>query len=160
MPWAAGRSTLLIVFRPGGVEDVVAGLNRAYEHDDDYRSALHGLPSTGAALTAHPFGLATAAERTTHMAETIGLDDGGLKITAFQVNHEPVYPAVGYRFDYKGRSVVFSRDTIRWPNVVTHSADADVLIHEAQSEDARRVMLEALRRNGQDQRRRSRNSRP
>jgi len=94
------------------------------------------------------------------MAETIGLDDGGLKITAFQVNHEPVYPAVGYRFDYKGRSVVFSRDTIRWPNVVTHSADADVLIHEAQSEDARRVMLEALRRNGQDQRRRSRNSRP
>jgi len=42
------------------------------------------------------------------MADTVLLDDGGLKITAFQVNHEPVYPAVGYRFDYKGRSVVRS----------------------------------------------------
>jgi ribonuclease Z len=85
------------------------------------------------------------------MADTVLLDDGGLKITAFQVNHEPVYPAVGYRFDYKGRSVVFSGDTIRWPNVVTHAANADVLIHEAQSEDARRILAQAFRRNGQDQ---------
>ena len=86
-----------------------------------------------------------------HMADTVLLDDCGLKITAFQVNHEPVYPAVGYRFDYKGRSVVFSGDTIRWPNVVTHAANADVLIHEAQSEEAKRILVQAFRRNGQDQ---------
>jgi ribonuclease Z len=151
LSWAAGRSTPLTVFGPDGVEDVVRGFNLAYQADDDYRSALHGLPTTEAPLIAHPFGLASAAERTTHMADTVLLDDGGLKITAFQVNHEPVYPAVGYRFDYKGRSVVFSGDTIRWPNVVTHAANADVLIHEAQSEDARRILVQAFRRNGQDQ---------
>jgi ribonuclease Z len=147
----AGRSAPLTVLGPDGVEDVVRGYNLAYQADDDYRSALHGLPTTEAALTAHPFGLASAAERTTHTADTVLLDDGGLKITAFQVNHEPVYPAVGYRFDYEGRSVAFSGDTIRWPNVVTHAANADVLIHEAQSVDARRILVQAFRRNGQDQ---------
>jgi hypothetical protein len=49
------------------------------------------------------------------------------KITAFQVNHEPVYPAVRYRFDYKGRSVVISGDTIKWPNVIRHAMNADLL---------------------------------
>ncbi len=78
------------------------------------------------------------------------LDDGGLKITAFQVNHEPVYPAVGYRFDYRGRSVVFSGDTIRSPNLVAHAKSVDLLIHEGQSEEARRVLVQALSRNGQD----------
>jgi ribonuclease Z len=63
-----------------------------------------------------------------------------------------VNPAVGYRFDYKGRSVVFfSGDTIRWPNVVTHAANADVLIRETQSEEAKRILVQAFRRNGQDQ---------
>lgn len=83
------------------------------------------------------------------MSEAVVLDDGGLKITAFQVNHEPVYPAVGYRFDYKGRSVVFSGDTIRWPNVVAHARSVDLLVHEGQSEEARLVLVRALNQDGQ-----------
>jgi ribonuclease Z len=59
------------------------------------------------------------------------LDDKGLKVTAFRVNHAPVEPAVGYRFDYKGRSIVISGDTTKVPSVVAISKDVDILLHEA-----------------------------
>ncbi len=144
LSWAAGRSVPLPVYGPDGVQDVVAGFNQAYRDDEDYRTALHGLPTSGAALVARPFGLASDTQRKMHMADATIIDDNGLKITAFQVNHEPVYPAVGYRFDYKGRSVVISGDTIKWPNLVRHAMNADLLIHEGQSDDERRILAKAL----------------
>lgn len=149
LSWTAGRSAPLPVYGPDGVDRVVAGFNLAYHFDDDYRGALHGLPKGNAPLAAHPFGLAGADQRAKHMADVVILDDGGLKITAFQVNHEPVYPAVGYRFDYKGRSVVFSGDTVRSPNLIAHARRVDLLVHEGQSEEARRVLVRALDQNGQ-----------
>jgi len=149
LSWTAGRSAPLPVYGPDGVDRVVAGFNLAYGWDDDYRVVLHGLPEADAPLVAHPFGLASAVERKDHSSDAVVLDDGGLKITAFQVNHEPVYPAVGYRFDYRGRSVVFSGDTIRSPNLVAHGRSVDLLVHEGQSDEARRVLVRALNQNGQ-----------
>lgn len=61
----------------------------------------------------------------------IVLDDGDLKVTMFSVNHAPITPAVGYRFDYKGRSVVISGDTTKSDTVIKYSEDADLLVHEA-----------------------------
>ena len=57
-------------------------------------------------------------------------EDGDLRVTAFRVEHEPVSPAVGYRFDYKGRSVLVSGDTKRSLNLLHHAKDVDLLIHE------------------------------
>jgi hypothetical protein len=37
-------------------------------------------------------GLSSAEE-----ASVVLVDEGGVKITAFKVNHSPVYPAVGHR---------------------------------------------------------------
>ena len=34
-----------------------------------------------------------------------------LTVTSFAVEHPPIEPAVGYRVDYRGRSVVISGDT-------------------------------------------------
>ena len=56
---------------------------------------------------------------------------GGLQITAFRVDHSPVRPAVGYRFDYKGRSLVVSGDTVKSPNVEKFAEGVDLLVHEA-----------------------------
>ena len=47
--------------------------------------------------------------KTTYIAERM-LGEG--TITAFEVDHHPVAPAVGYRVDYRGRSVVISGDSI------------------------------------------------
>ena len=54
----------------------------------------------------------------------------GLKVLAFKVNHDPVTPAYGYRFEYKGRVVVISGDTAKSENLARHAAGADLLIHE------------------------------
>jgi ribonuclease Z len=49
----------------------------------------------------------------------------------FKVNHAPINPAVGYRFDYQGKVVVVSGDTIKTEKMIEMSKDADVLVHEA-----------------------------
>ena len=81
------------------------------------------MPSRVAGLVAHHF--AVPKRGTSIIYQT---DD--LSISAFKVPHEPVRPAIGYRIDYKDRSVVISGDTSKSEAVILASADADVLIHE------------------------------
>src|SRR5205085_891404 len=58
-------------------------------------------------------------------------DDGYVKVTAFAVDHRPVEPAFGYRFDARGRSIVISGDTRPTPNLVRYAKGADILVMEA-----------------------------
>src|SRR5262245_3260773 len=44
--------------------------------------------------------------------EGVVLEKGGVKITAFEVDHTPIKPAFGYRIDHAGRSVKLSGDTV------------------------------------------------
>lgn len=128
--WAAGSSTRPLTVRaPPGVEQVVAGFNAAYALDRDYRIAHHGaevVPPSGFGAAAAPFPLPDAQG-------VVILDEGDLRITAFGVDHSPVEPAVGYRFDYKGRSVVVSGDTVPTRAVEDQARGADLLVHEALS---------------------------
>lgn len=146
--WVAGRPGPLAVYGPTGVEKLVDGVNLTYAADASYRGTSHGLDAGAALLVARPFGLASEEERADHMASAIIHDADGLRITAFQVMHEPVYPAVGYRFDYKDRSVVVSGDTALSPNLVRVSKGADLLIHEGQSEEMRATFAKALKESG------------
>jgi ribonuclease Z len=61
------------------------------------------------------------------------LDLGDLTITSFLVNHDPIRPAVGYRFDYLGRSVVVSGDTTITPNLIEAATGADLLLQDSLS---------------------------
>jgi ribonuclease Z len=54
-------------------------------------------------------------------------------VTAFKVEHEPVSPAVGYRFDYGGRSLVVSGDTKKSASLTHFARGVDLLVHEALS---------------------------
>jgi ribonuclease Z len=141
--WVAGRKKLLPVYGGPGVEKVVDGFNAAYALDDRYRSAHHGsqvAPIDAAPLVAAPFRVGMSDGR--NQSEKI-LVDGDLVVTAFEVNHEPVRPAVGFRFDYKGRSIFISGDTRKWANVAAGAIDADVLVHEAQSQRMRQIFADA-----------------
>jgi ribonuclease Z len=62
--------------------------------------------------------------------EGIAYEKNGVKVTSFLVDHGPVKPALGYRVDYAGHSVVISGDTRPSENLVSHSKGVDVLIHE------------------------------
>lgn len=134
--WILGRKAPLDVYGPTGVERVVAGFQEAYALDQTYRTAHHGAGIANPELwkmVAHPLALpgeSTAA----HDRTMVVLDDGQLKITAIEVNHEPISPAFGYRFDYKGRSLVISGDTARHMPLAKAAVGADVLFHEAQAQ--------------------------
>ena len=65
------------------------------------------------------------------ISEGVVLDEDGVKVTAFLVDHGPVSPAFGYRVDYRGRSVALSGDTRVSDNLVKFATGVDVLIHEA-----------------------------
>jgi len=128
--WVGGSNNKPVdIIGPLGVETVVEGFNLAYSLDDGYRVAHHGaatVPPSGAGGTAQPFSLSTEED-----ASVVVIDDGGLKVTAFKVNHAPTSPAVGYRFDYKGRSLVISGDTVPCRSLQKQAQGVDVLLHDA-----------------------------
>lgn len=126
--WIAGREAPLEVFGPPGTARVVAGFVEAYAADVEARIAHHGerwMPRAAAGAVARELPVPAGAEATPVF------ERDGLRITMFAVDHEPVEPAVGYRFDFAGRSVVVSGDTRKHPNVVAHARGADLLVHEA-----------------------------
>jgi len=59
------------------------------------------------------------------------MQDDNVKVSATIVQHPPVTPSFGYRFDFKDRSIVFSGDTAPSEAVASLAKDADVLVHEA-----------------------------
>jgi ribonuclease BN (tRNA processing enzyme) len=59
------------------------------------------------------------------------MQDENVKVTAAVVNHPPIVPAFGYRFDARDRSVVISGDTARSDSLVKLARGADVLVHTA-----------------------------
>ena len=145
--WIAGRTRPLDVYGPPGVDRIVAGLREVYAFDVEYRVRHHGeqwLPRGAAFAVAHelalppegstdavvvfeqqaPFGGARSEPQASEAR-------AGLRVTAFRVDHAPVSPAVGYRFDWRGRSVVVSGDTRKSASVVANARGTDLLVHEA-----------------------------
>lgn len=123
--WVQGRPSQLAVYGPMGIESIVSGFNTAYALDRSYRTAHHGnelLPADRGAMQAH-----------TIMPDGVVWDDGVLTITAFEVEHPPIEPAVGYRIDYRGRSVVISGDSNAADSLFAAAQDADLLLHDALS---------------------------
>jgi ribonuclease Z len=134
--WGLGRTAPLDVYGPPGVERVVNGFAEAYALDESYRIAHHGADFMQPdiwKMVAHP--IAMPGEATSARDRTaVVFDDGALKVTAIEVNHEPVEPSYGYRFDYKGRSIVISGDTRKHAPLAKAAAGADVLFHEGQAQ--------------------------
>ena len=129
----AGRQQMLPVYGAHGVKPVVDGFNTAYAEDARLRLAHHGagvINIATSALVAKEFGANFKGELT---GEEVILQDGDLKVTAFEVDHDPIRPAVGYRFDWRGRSVVLSGDTALSANLVENAKGADILVCESLS---------------------------
>ncbi len=127
----AGRSQMLPVYGARGINNVVMGFNMAYEEDARLRFAHHGsslINVPASPLVAKEFGKSFVGNLD---AEEVILRDGDLTVTAFEVDHDPIRPAVGYRFDWKGRSVVLSGDTALSSNFTENAKGADVLVTES-----------------------------
>ena len=138
--WVQGRPQPLTIYGPQGVAEVTNGVNATYRQDRIYRTGHHGedlLPSA----------LGVLAHKT--IVPGIILDDGDLKITAYLAEHPPIHPAVGYRFDYRGRSVVISGDSNVTSETLKIVDGADLLLHDALSLPTVTALSEALGAVGQ-----------
>jgi ribonuclease Z len=123
----------MAVYGGPGVERVVAGFAEAYAQDQGYRTVHHGPgiadPATWP-MAAHPI-LLNGPETAARSRTATVLKDGALTITAIELDHGPVKPAYAYRFDYKGRSVVVSGDTVAHGPLATASKGTDLFVAEA-----------------------------
>lgn len=147
--WVQGRNTTPVPINgPVGVTRVVEGLREAYALDALYRTAHHGadlVPPSGNGGFAIPFDLGDDP-----MAFKVILEADGLKVTAFNVNHAPIAPAVGYKFEYGGRSVVISGDTSPSASVTAQASGVDVLVHEALQNTVIKMFEAAAREQGME----------
>jgi ribonuclease Z len=136
LPWAApsARDVPLEVWGPDGTRDMVRHLEQAFAYDIHVRRDVDERASaTGIEVIGRD------------VREGTVYDQGGVKITAFLVDHGPVSPAFGYRVDHAGRSVAISGDTRPSDNLVKFSKGVDLLIHEAVDEVSLKKLVPSQR---------------
>jgi len=138
--WVAGRQGPLQVYGPPGVERIVNGFNEAFALDREYRTAHHGEE-----FMPLEYGLLEAVEQPVEAVRRLG----ELTITSFAVDHSPIEPAVGYRFDYKDRSVVMTGDTVVTQRLREVVGDADLLFSDALSLPIVKTLQSAAEARGQ-----------
>lgn len=135
-PW--GRRTVpLKVWGPEGTNQMAEHLPLAFATDIRVRS--------------HSYNAAGVKLESTEIEEGVVFDSGGIRVTAFKVDHGgEQLDAFGYRIDYKGRSAVLSGDTTFNANLIAHSQNVDLLVHEVThgvGQGVERANLERIRRN-------------
>lgn len=113
------RAVPFELYGPDGTREMVDGMLKFFAADIHIRRDLTEMqPAAGATVNTHI------------VKQGVVFESGGLKITAFEVDHRPVVPAFGYRFDCGGKSIVVSGDTTYSPNLVKFAQGADILVHE------------------------------
>jgi ribonuclease Z len=139
--WVRGRRGKLPVYGGPGIEQVVGGFNMAYGQDFTYRTDHHGedyVPSKHAGMVAQLI-----------RSDGVIYDGDGLTITAITVSHPPIEPAMAFRIDYGGRSVLISGDTVKDNNLIKAAKNVDVLIHEVLQQELVDITVSGLRRSNQ-----------
>lgn len=138
--WAGtSAKTPLPVFGPQGVTEITEGLNAVYRIDSTYRIAHHGeavVPPSG-------FGMTGAA-----IESGVVYDQGGVKITAFAVDHNPISPAFGYRVDWQDLSVTITGDTAFTPALAKAAKGSDLLVSELLSPRMVKILETSARKSG------------
>lgn len=120
LAWTAGLKTRVDTFGPPPLERMTQLFLEMNAYDIDTRIMDEGRPALAPLI--HPHELNKGGPVT---------QDENVKVTAALVNHPPVTPAFGYRFDTADRSIVFSGDTTPTPSLIELARGADVLVHDA-----------------------------
>lgn len=124
--WAGGgRKTPLEVWGPEGTREMMDHMQETFAFDIHMRRDVdEKRPAEGIKVVSHD------------VEQGVILDEQGVKVTAFLVDHGLVVPAFGFRVDYRGRSVVLSGDTRVSENLVRFAQGVDVLVHEVADAEA------------------------
>ena len=123
--WILGRSRPFPVYGPHGLARMIEHLDAAFSEDIRIRTeGLEHESRGGYRVRVH------------EISPSVVYDSGGVRVTAFPVEHGAWREAYGYRFDGPGRSIVVSGDTRPSEELVRMATGVDVLIHEIQPSDS------------------------
>ena len=128
--WAGGLDAPVAVFAPDGVAEVLDGFWQANRFDVETRIADEGRPDPRALAIAHVY------------REGVVLKRGGLRVSALRNHHPPIAESYALKFEFAGKTVVFSGDTAYFPPLADFARGADILVHEVLYGSAIRDALE------------------
>ena len=95
------RQKPFLIYGPPGTKRLMEGLQTAFAADIKIRLVDEQNPPEGIAVDAREFD-----------APAVVYERDGVKVSSFVVDHgDVIKPAVGYRIDYDGRSVLISGDS-------------------------------------------------
>jgi ribonuclease BN (tRNA processing enzyme) len=116
--WANGLRTSIDVYGPAGLTGLINGYWESNRFDIDTRIADEGRVDLRKLVAAHEHG------------QGVVLDTPDVKVTALRNLHPPIVESFALKFEFGGKSVVFSGDTTYFPPLAEFARGADYLIHE------------------------------
>ena len=117
--WHQGRDRPQRIFGPPGTRRFIEGLMDLWRSEREQRIAYEERPSAAA------FELEIK-----EFEEGLVLEEGGIRISAFEVDHRPFAPAFGFLIEAGGRRLAFSGDTRVCANLARWARSCDALVHE------------------------------
>ena len=116
--WATGLQTPVDAYGPAGMRALAQGFWDAYKFDIDTRIADEGRPDLRKLVNVHEYG------------EGPVMAIGDAKVTALRNEHLPITESFALKFEFPGKTVVFSGDTAYFPPLAAFAKGADILVHE------------------------------
>jgi ribonuclease Z len=142
--WTLGRKHKFPVYGGVGITQLINGIKTAYELDYSYRMQHHGndfLPLEYVDVIPNPIEIGDGESKVVY-------EKDGVVVTAFDVNHPPVEPAMGFTITFGGKKVVISGDTAYTDTLLQQSKDADVLVSDSMNKEVVAQMEAIAAKNG------------
>ncbi len=116
--WATGLRTPVDAYGPAGMRQLAQGFWDAYRFDIETRMADEGRPDLRKLVNIHEYG------------EGPVMAAGDVKVSALRNLHPPIKESFALKFEFPGKTVVFSGDTAYFPPLAAFAKGADILVHE------------------------------
>jgi ribonuclease BN (tRNA processing enzyme) len=116
--WAMGLKTPIDAYGPAGMKQLAQGFWDAYKFDIETRMADEGRPDLRKLVSAHEY------------AEGEVLKTDKARVSALRNVHPPIKESFALKFEFPGKTIVFSGDTAYHPPLAQFAKGADILVHE------------------------------
>ena len=116
--WAMGLKTPIDAYGPAGMKQLAQGFWDAYQFDIETRMADEGRPDLRKLVNAHEY------------AEGEVLTTEKVRVSALRNVHPPIKESFALKFEFPGKTIVFSGDTAYFPPLAQFAKGADILMHE------------------------------
>ena len=116
--WAMGLKTSIDAYGPAGMKQLAQGFWDAYQFDIETRMADEGRPDLRKLVSVHEY------------TEGEVLRSDKVRVSALRNVHPPIKESFALKFEFPGKTIVFSGDTAYHPPLAQFAKGADILVHE------------------------------